>query len=150
MVPAPLRSPSGPRRGLLSCGSDCCGGLLPGCPAHFLSLSFPEHRISGGQGPLSCRPSPRWAEPVPLLCGQPPGHGALTPPSPCTELNVSAIAGLLTVCFWPKSPPLSGSCQRKQSPSGECCTCMSALCIYVHVSSIYVCESSHWPPVVSG
>ena len=131
MVPAPLCSPSGPRRGLLSCGSTAAVGF---CLADLHTSShsrFPEHRIPGGQGLLSCRPSPCWAEPVPLLCGQPPGHGALTPPSPCTELNVSSMAGLLTVCFWPKSPPLSGSCQRKQFPKWRV--------LYVHVCIMYIC-----------
>lgn len=75
-------------------------GFLSGCPAHFLLLSFSRAQIPGGQGPLSCRLSPRWAEPVPLLCQSQMGtHASI----PCTDWNVSATAALLTVCFWPKS-----------------------------------------------
>lgn len=99
---------------------------------------FPEHRIPGGQGPLSCRLSPRWAEPVPLLWSA-AGVGGLTPPSPCTDLNVSTMAALLTVCFWPKSPALSGSCQRKQFPKWvvKCRVLYAHVYIYIHVY-IYV------------
>lgn len=101
---------------------------------------FPERRIPGGQGPLSCRVSPRWAEPVPLLWSA-AGVGGLTPPSPCTDLNVSATAALLTVCFWPKSPALSGSCQRKQFPKWV----VKCRVLYAHVSCIYTCIFSLAP-----
>lgn len=94
VVPAPRCSPPGLRRGLPSCGPDRRGGLLSGRPAHFLSLSFSRAQDSGGEEPLSCRPSPR--------LGRGAGGSRLHPLHGVACLRHGA---LLSACFWPEIPP---------------------------------------------